>query len=182
MVNELFLSRNFMTKNKNIILIYLITTLLFCVFHGECSAILCDDPTADNYNESSECGCKYSDLFEGQGNSLCPSEISFLVYQEWMATDFCFSFQNGNQYWTKAKYDEFMTNLANIYNLSYYIFYETDICDRSPGEYYSTRYEETYENGDCKIDVLDITRSIWILYKCGKCGVVPVCGCVEQDI
>jgi hypothetical protein len=114
--------------------------------------ILCDDPAADNYGDASECGCKYSDLFAGQQNSLCPSEISITLYQEWMAKDFCLTFENGNENWTKTQYNELMSGLDRIYNLSDYVFYEYDACNYTPDEYYSERYDEPYEGGDCKID------------------------------
>jgi hypothetical protein len=114
--------------------------------------ILCDDPAADNYGDASECGCKYSDLFAGQQNSLCPSEISIMVYQEWMATDFCLSMENGNKNWTKTQYNELKNGLNKIYNLSDYVFYEYDACDYTPGGYFAERYQEPYESGDCRID------------------------------
>ncbi len=126
---------------------------LFVIFSSaEASSILCDDPAADNYNDYSECGCKYSDLFAGQQNSLCPSEISIMVFQEWMDVDYCVRLENGNKSWTKAQYNELLAGLGNIYNLSSFDYYEGDLCDRTPGEYWAERYQEPYENGDCRID------------------------------
>jgi hypothetical protein len=116
------------------------------------SSILCDDPDADNYNDYSECGCKYSDLFAGQQNSLCPSEISIMVFQEWMDIDFCLLMENGNKSWTKAQYEELLVGLGKVYNLTSFDYYEDDVCNRTPGEYFAERYQEPYENGDCKID------------------------------
>ncbi len=119
---------------------------------AEASSILCDDPAADNYNDYSECGCKYSDLFAGQQNSLCPSETSIMVFQEWMDVDYCLLMENGNKSWTKAQYEELLGGLGKIYNLTDFDYYENDVCDRTPGEYFAERYQEPYENGDCKID------------------------------
>ncbi len=124
--------------------------------------IYCDDPEADNYNSSSGCGCKYSDLFDEQQNSLCPSEISMLVLQEWMDTDFCLLLENGSKNWTKAQYQELLNGLGNVYNLSDYEFFEYDVCDRTPGEYVAEKYNQPYENGDCRIDgVNQFTFPTW---------------------
>jgi len=126
---------------------------LFMIFSSaEASSILCDDPSADNYNNYSECGCKYSDLFAGQQNSLCLSEISIMVFQEWMDIDYCLLMENGNTSWTKAHYEELLDGLGKIYNLTSFDYYEGDVCDRRSGEYFAEKYQEPYENGDCKID------------------------------
>ena len=151
-------------KKKTAIFFATVLFWLMIFSSGEASLISCDDPAADNYNGSSDCGCKYSDLYEGQQNSLCPSEISIMVYQEWMAVDYCLRMENGNESWTKAQYEELMTGIHLIHNLDEYYFFEGDVCDRTPGEYFAERYQQPYENGDCRIDGVNkftFPGSVW---------------------
>jgi hypothetical protein len=139
-------------KEKTVIFFATVLFWLMIFSSAEASLILCDDPAADNYLGESDCGCKYSDLYGGQDKSLCPSEISILVFQEWMAVDYCLLMENGNKSWTKANFEDLMAGIHIIHNLENYYFFEGDVCNRDPGEYIADRYQEPYENGDCRID------------------------------
>ncbi|MCX5887218.1 MAG: hypothetical protein NT096_15125 [Proteobacteria bacterium] len=140
-----------MRKIANILMV-----LMFCyVSAAESSSTLCTDPSAINYNEWSECGCQYNDLFQGQVNSLCISQLSALIYQSNIELDYCLTFENGNTYWTKDEFNYYIDGLHRIYNLTDFEYFETDVCDRNPGIFYSDIYLQPYENGDCTIDGTD---------------------------